>query len=138
MGAHFKFFNTMIQRLFLILSTSVVFFWSSAAAARPNIVMILIDDMGWGDFSCFGNKDANTPNIDRLASEGIRFSQFYVNAPLCSPSRCRLTTGQYRKGTVDLVGKLGFDVSALQAHFPHRLEIEVLILVIHRPIGQFE
>lgn len=63
--------------------------------SRPNVVMLLIDDMGWGDFSCFGNKDAATPNIDRLAAEGIRFSQFYVNSPICSPSRCALTTGQY-------------------------------------------
>lgn len=62
---------------------------------RPNIVMVFIDDMGWGDFSCFGNKDARTPNIDRLAAEGIRFEQFYVNAPICSPSRCALVTGQY-------------------------------------------
>ena len=57
--------------------------------------MVFIDDMGWGDFSCFGNRDAQTPNVDRLAAEGVRFSQFYVNAPICSPSRCALTTGQY-------------------------------------------
>lgn len=65
------------------------------AAERPNFVVILIDDMGWGDFSCFGNKEAKTPNIDRLAGEGIRFQQFYVNSPICSPSRTALTTGQY-------------------------------------------
>lgn len=57
--------------------------------------MVFIDDMGWGDFSCFGNKDVQTPNIDRIAAEGIRFEQFYVNAPICSPSRCALTTGTY-------------------------------------------
>ena len=67
----------------------------AATAPRPNIVMVFIDDLGWGDFSCFGNQDASTPNIDRLAAEGIRFGQFYVNAPICSPSRCALTTGQY-------------------------------------------
>lgn len=66
-----------------------------AAEPRPNIVMVLIDDMGWGDFSCFGNKDVETPNIDRMAKEGIRFSQFYVASPICSPSRCGLATGQY-------------------------------------------
>ncbi len=65
------------------------------AAGGPNIVMVFIDDMGWGDFSCFGNEEARTPNVDRLAAEGIRFEQFYVNAPICSPSRCALTTGQY-------------------------------------------
>jgi uncharacterized sulfatase len=68
---------------------------SCADAAPPNFVMVFIDDMGWGDFSCFGNTAARTPNVDRLAAEGIRFSQFYVNAPICSPSRCALTTGQY-------------------------------------------
>jgi arylsulfatase A-like enzyme len=62
---------------------------------HPNIIFVLIDDMGWGDFSCFGNKEIETTNIDRLAAEGIRFEQFYVNSPICSPSRVALTTGQY-------------------------------------------
>ena len=67
----------------------------SPAPRRPNIVMILIDDMGWGDFSCFGNKEATTANIDRLAAEGLRFEQFYTVSPICSPSRVGLSTGQY-------------------------------------------
>lgn len=67
----------------------------AAAAAPPNFVVVFIDDMGWGDLSCFGNREAKTPNIDRLAAEGRRFEQFYVNSPICSPSRCALTTGQY-------------------------------------------
>lgn len=62
---------------------------------KPNIVSILIDDMGWSDLSCFGNAEVTTPNIDRLAAEGIRFTQFYVNSPICSPSRTALTTGHY-------------------------------------------
>ena len=49
------------------------------AAPRPNVLLVFIDDMGWGDFSCFGNKAASTPNIDRLAAEGIAFENFYVN-----------------------------------------------------------
>ncbi|MCP4452366.1 MAG: sulfatase-like hydrolase/transferase [Planctomycetes bacterium] len=65
------------------------------AAGQPNIVLVFIDDMGWGDFSCFGNEAAQTPNIDRLAREGIRFEQFYVNSPICSPSRTAISTGQY-------------------------------------------
>jgi arylsulfatase A-like enzyme len=68
---------------------------ANRTASRPNIVMILIDDLGWGDFSCFGNKKVETTNIDRLAAEGIRFEQFYVNAPICSPSRTAISTGQY-------------------------------------------
>lgn len=65
------------------------------ASARPNIVVVLIDDLGWGDFSRFGNKRVETTNIDRLAGEGLRFEQFYVNAPICSASRTALSTGQY-------------------------------------------
>ncbi len=68
---------------------------STLCASPPNIILVFIDDMGWADFSCFGNKDAKTPNIDRLAAEGIAFEQFYVNSPICSPSRVAITTGQY-------------------------------------------
>jgi arylsulfatase A-like enzyme len=67
----------------------------SAGEKRPNIILVFIDDMGWADFSCFGNEDAKTPNIDQLANEGIRFEQFYVNSPICSPSRVAISTGQY-------------------------------------------
>lgn len=62
---------------------------------RPNILFVLIDDMGCGDVSCYGGGRARTPMIDRLAREGIRFTQFYVNSPICSPSRVAFTTGQY-------------------------------------------
>jgi arylsulfatase A-like enzyme len=78
-------------RLSLIISIAAPAF----ADDRPNVVLVFIDDMGWGDFSCFGNKDASTPNIDRMATEGIRFEQFYVNSPICSPSRTAISTGQY-------------------------------------------
>ena len=63
--------------------------------AKPNIITVFIDDMGWSDLSCFGGTRTTTEHIDRLASEGIRFTQFYVNSPICSPSRTALTTGQY-------------------------------------------
>src|SRR5690606_26390528 len=65
------------------------------AAQRPNVVVVLIDDMGWSDLSCFGGAGPATENIDRLAAEGVRFTQFYVNSPICSPSRVAITTGQY-------------------------------------------
>jgi arylsulfatase A-like enzyme len=64
-------------------------------SSKPNIILVFIDDMGWADFSCFGNKDAQTPNFDRMASEGIAFEQFYVNSPICSPSRVAISTGTY-------------------------------------------
>ena len=68
---------------------------STEAKTRPNIILVFIDDMGWADFSCFGNKDAKTPNIDQMATEGIAFEQFYVNSPICSPSRVAISTGTY-------------------------------------------
>ncbi len=65
------------------------------AATPPNVIVVLIDDMGWGDLSSFGNREVRTEHLDRLAAEGVRFESFYVNAPICSPSRTALLTGQY-------------------------------------------
>lgn len=87
--------NVMLHRNVLLVAVLSLFMQIPAVAAPPNIVMVFIDDMGWGDFSCFGNQAAKTANIDRLAAEGIRFEQFYVNSPICSPSRTALSTGQY-------------------------------------------
>jgi arylsulfatase A-like enzyme len=67
----------------------------AAAAKPPHIIFLLADDMGLGDVGCFGGTLEPTPNIDRLAKEGTRFTQFYVAAPICSPSRCGLITGQF-------------------------------------------
>lgn len=63
------------------------------AAAKPNILFILIDDMGWMDLGCQGNPHLKTPNIDRFATEGIRFTDAYAPAPVCSPTRAALMTG---------------------------------------------
>lgn len=68
---------------------------AAAQRPRPNIIMVLIDDMGYADLGCFGDPGVRTPNIDRLAREGLRFTRFYVNSPICSPSRTALTTGKY-------------------------------------------
>ena len=71
---------------------------SGAALAAPsqrlNIVFMFADDLGYGDLSCYGSEIA-TPNLDRLASEGVRFTQAYVASPICSPSRVAVNTGQY-------------------------------------------
>jgi len=67
----------------------------AAPATRPNILFILTDDMGWGDLGCYGRKELATPNIDRLAKEGLRFTGFRVASPICSPSRVGYTTGCY-------------------------------------------
>ncbi|MDM7922123.1 MAG: sulfatase-like hydrolase/transferase [Pyrinomonadaceae bacterium] len=62
---------------------------------RPNIVFIMADDLGWGDLSCYGRPDYKTPKIDRLASEGIRFTNAYSAAPVCTPTRVGFHTGRY-------------------------------------------
>lgn len=74
------------------------------AARRPNIVFILTDDQGYGDLSCHGNPVLKTPNIDRLYTEGVRFSQFYVS-PTCSPTRSALMTGrhEFRNGVTHTI-----------------------------------
>lgn len=69
--------------------------WSAVAADQPNVIVVLVDDFGYADPSCYGNKLAKTPNMDRLAKEGVRFTQGYVAAPICSPSRCGIITGQF-------------------------------------------
>jgi arylsulfatase A-like enzyme len=62
---------------------------------RPNVLILFLDDVGLGDLACYGATDIATPHLDRVAREGIRFSQFYVASPICSASRCGLITGQY-------------------------------------------
>src|SRR5665213_2842559 len=61
----------------------------------PNIVLFLVDDLGWGDFGCYGNTFHETPNIDKLASDGLKFTHAYAGAPVCSPSRASIMTGQF-------------------------------------------
>lgn len=68
---------------------------SAEPAKNPNIIFFLCDDLGWGDLSCYGHERLRTPQIDRLAEGGTLFTQFYVNASVCSPSRCAFMTGQY-------------------------------------------
>ena len=65
-----------------------------AAAGKPNIIFILADDLGYGDLGCYGQRKIQTPNIDRLAAEGMKFTQFYSGASVCAPSRCVLMTGK--------------------------------------------
>ena len=69
---------------------------SFAQAVKPNIVFILADDLGYADVSCYGQRDYTTPNVDRLAIEGLRFTQGYSNSANCSPTRTGLITGRYQ------------------------------------------
>jgi len=68
---------------------------AGAHSRRPNIVFILADDLGYAELGCYGQKKIRTPNIDKLASEGIKFTQHYSGSPVCAPSRCALMTGKH-------------------------------------------
>ncbi|HEO70172.1 MAG TPA: N-acetylgalactosamine 6-sulfate sulfatase [Candidatus Hydrogenedentes bacterium] len=70
---------------------------------KPNVILILMDDLGYGDLASYGAKDMQTPHVDRLVASGVRFDRFYANCPVCSPTRAALLTGRYP----DLVGVPG-------------------------------
>ncbi len=88
--------SVLITR-FLSFLTTLLIALSCAEAAKPNFVILFIDDQGYGDLSCFGSKTIRTPNIDRLATEGRKFTSFMVASPVCTPSRAALMTACYPK-----------------------------------------
>lgn len=88
----------ILLRLFVLLfwfAVSVAATGTTADAKRPNIVVILADDLGYGDLACYGGKDVPTPQLDRLAREGVRFTDGYVTCSSCAPSRLSLMNGAY-------------------------------------------
>jgi uncharacterized sulfatase len=87
--------NEVMKLQFPVVLMLLLHSVASAELRKPNILFVLIDDMGYRDLSCFGGTRVKTPQLDRLAKEGMRFNQFYVNAPICSPSRVAFLTGQY-------------------------------------------
>ncbi|MFO0811085.1 MAG: arylsulfatase [Gemmataceae bacterium] len=78
-----------------VVTVAFLFSSSALAAEKPNIVFILADDLGYGDLGCFGQTKIKTPNLDRMAAEGLRFTQFYAGSTVCAPSRCALMTGRH-------------------------------------------
>ncbi len=89
-----------------------------AQTRKPNIIVIVTDDHGIGDVGCFGNPEVKTPNLDRLAASGVRFTQWYSNAPVCSASRASIMTGKYSERTGvsgALVSQPDYDVPGLRA-----------------------
>jgi arylsulfatase A len=84
----------MNRRQFL-LSASAAALSQGQTAHRPNVILILLDDLGWRDFGIYGNENIDTPEVDRLAREGVRFTQYYAACPVCSPTRASIVTGKY-------------------------------------------
>ena len=80
---------------FLLQSTMLVEEVAAAEVTRPNVILIMADDLGYAELGCYGQGKIRTPHIDKLAAEGMRFSQFYSGAPVCGPARCTLMTGMH-------------------------------------------
>jgi N-acetylgalactosamine-6-sulfatase len=98
----------------------------AADTGRPNVVLILADDLGYGDLGCYGCRDIKTPNVDRLAARGVRFTNFYANGPECTPTRAALLTGRYQQRVGGLecaigVGNVGRYDDAIRLQKKHDL-----------------
>jgi arylsulfatase A-like enzyme len=85
----------MMKTLFVVLLLAGAA-WAQPAR-KPNVIFILVDDMGYADLSSFGSRDIRTPNIDRLAREGVKLTQMYSNGPVCTPTRAAFITGRYQQ-----------------------------------------
>lgn len=83
-----------LSKIFSVFGFSLVFIISTAQT-KPNIVFIIADDLGWKDLACYGNPFNETPHLDKLAQNGIRFTQAYAACPVCSPTRASILTGKY-------------------------------------------
>lgn len=84
-----------LQKKFCSWIFLLIFYNVGAQAQRPNIIYIMTDDLGYADLSCYGRKDYQTPNLDKLASQGIKFMNAYAAAPLCTPTRVAFMTGRF-------------------------------------------
>ena len=97
-----------MRPLHLAVAAGLFLLPSLAAAADPppNVVILFADDLGYGDLGCYGHPTIRTPNLDRMAAEGVRFTDFYVSSAVCSASRSALLTGAYHE-RVGIRGALG-------------------------------
>src|SRR5436190_9304636 len=89
------FFRTIALASAFVCFAAATSFAAEPASRPPNIIHILADDLGYDEIGCYGAKDVKTPNLDRLAKEGMTFTSFYSPAPACSASRCAILTGCY-------------------------------------------
>ena len=121
-----------------ILAMMALSLFAPATPAQTNFVFFLVDDLGWRDLGCFGSSFHETPNVDRLAQTGMRFTQAYAACPVCSPTRASIMTGKYpvRVGITDYInppgnnqpGKWTRNTKLLPAHYSDRLALDEVTL----------
>jgi len=112
-----------------------------SAPRRPNIVFILADDLGYGDVACYGCKDIRTSVIDKLAGQGVRFTNFYANGPECTPTRTAFMTGRYQQRVGGLecaigIGNVGRYDDAIRLRAKHQLGLPVSEISIARMLKE--
>jgi len=116
--------QTAVQFLkYVCLAVGFAVSLSAGAASKPNFIVILTDDLGYGDFGCYGATDMATPQIDRMAKEGLKLTSFYVS-PVCSPTRASLMTGCYAKRVG--VGGVMFERNPVGLHLDEKTIPELL------------
>src|SRR6266496_6405378 len=109
------------------------------ASQRPNIVFFLADDLGYGDLSCYGQKKFSTPNIDRLAAEGMKITAHYAGNNVCAPSRCVLMSGKHPGHAYirDNRGGLGPEGEGQKPVPPGELKLPLLLKQLGYTLGAF-
>lgn len=117
-----------ISILALLLLSTIFSAKAQTRKAKPNIIYIYADDMGYGELGCYGQQKIRTPNLDKLAKEGIRFTQHYASTPVCAPSRCQLMTGKhgghsYIRGNYELGGFADSTEGGQMPLYPNALTI---------------
>src|SRR6187549_3237453 len=90
-----RFFSPLTVVSTILISLTPAAMFAADSPARPNVILILMDDLGWADLGCYGSTYHKSPNIDRLAAEGMRFTQAYAACPVCSPTRASILTGKW-------------------------------------------
>jgi len=119
--------STLLIRIFAVFLAGC----SVSAAAIPNIVVIIVDDLGYGDLASYGAEDLRTPHIDKLMADGMRFDSFYANCPVCSPTRAALLSGRYQ----ELVGVPGVVRTHAPNNWGYLAEDAVLLPQVLKPFG---
>ena len=104
----------------------------SAADKQPNVVLIVIDDLGQRDLGCYGSTFYKTPNIDKMAKDGLRFTDFYAACPVCSPTRASILTGRYpqRVGITDWIPGRKDDPDQRLRHPANRHELPLVMMIL--------